>query len=63
MPIYTSKAQLSKDHPKVLMFIFGGIFSLIGSKDNNESSCGCILLFIVVALIWYAGSQVLHIFS
>ena len=48
---------------KVLMFIFGGIFSLIGSKDNNESSCGCILLFIVVALIWYAGSQVLHIFS
>lgn len=48
---------------KVLMFIFGGIFSLIGSKDKDESSCGCILLFIVVALIWYAGSQVLHIFS
>lgn len=48
---------------KVLMFIFGGIFSLIGSKDTDESSCGCILLFIVVALIWYAGSQVLHIFS
>ena len=48
---------------KVLMFIFGGIFSLIGSKDKDESSCGCILLFIVVALIWYVGSQVLHIFS
>lgn len=48
---------------EVLMFIFDVIFSLIGSKDEDESSCGCILLFIVVALIWYAGSQVLHIFS
>ena len=48
---------------KVLMYIFGGIISLIGSKDKDESSCGCKLLFIVVALNWYAGSQVLHIFS
>lgn len=47
---------------KVLTFIFGGIFSLMGSKDSDESNCGCILLFIAASLIWYVVSKVVHIF-
>lgn len=47
---------------KVLTVIFGGIFSLMGSKDSDESNCGCILLFIAVSLIWYVVSKVVHIF-